>query len=60
MQEKEIKEVLEMMVKQMEIMQEEIRVLNEKQNGKGNTQNDTGVPGEFRTDTDKQIPITGL
>ena len=56
MQEEELSEVLEMMLDRMEIMQEQIKVLNEKRDSEGDSKLQEDVP----TDSSKQIPITGL
>ena len=64
MQEEEFKEILKevigIMLDEMDKMQKQIEVLNEKQNGEINTQTDKSVPGRVRTESDKQIPFTGL
>ena len=56
MREQELKEFFEMMIEEMESMQEEIRVLNEKQNQGGHNEVQISVP----TDEGKQILIGGL
>ena len=56
MQDKEMLEVLKMIVDKMEIMEQEIKVLNEKQNNKSDNELQSDVP----SDGSKQIPITGL
>ena len=64
MQEEEFKEILKevigIMLDEMDKMQKQIEVLNEKQNGEINTQTDSSVPGRVRAESDKQIPFTGL
>ena len=56
MQDKEMLEVLKMIVDKMQIMEQEIKVLNEKQNNKSDNELQSDVP----SDDGKQIPITGL
>jgi len=55
-EERKLEEFLEMMIEKMESMQEEIRVLNEKQN----KEDDSRVQDARASDSSKQIPFTGL
>lgn len=55
-EERKLEEFLEMMIEKMESMQEEIKVLNEKQNKEGHNE----VQKSGRTDGGKQIPFSGL
>lgn len=52
----DLKEVLEMMLEQMQIMEKQIEALNEKQNRDSNNELREDVP----TDSSKQIHIPGL
>ena len=56
MQDKMLEEFLELMIDKMESMQEEIKVLNEKQNQEANN----GVQKYIPTDDSKQLSIDGL
>lgn len=55
-EERKLEEFLEMMIEKMESMQEEIKVLNEKQN----KEDDNEVRRSTTTDSGKQLPIEGL
>ena len=59
-EEKELNEVLEMMVEKMLAMDKRIGELNEKQNSQADKGNDNDMPGEARSDASKQIPFGGL
>lgn len=56
MQEKDVEEILILMTEKMLIMEQELKVLNEKQNKEGNR----GVQDTRTDDSSKQIPIAGL
>ena len=56
MQEREVEEILILMTEKMLIMEQEIRVLNEKQNKEDNS----GMQNTRADDSSKQLPIEGL
>jgi len=56
MQEKDVEEILILMTEKMLIMEQELKVLNEKQN----KEDDNGQQKPGRTDGGKQLSITGL